>query len=69
MASESRQVLVTTHNPDFLDELQPNEVILCDKEEGFTKTRQASDVDEIDSFRKTYRLGELWVQGTLGGIP
>ena len=68
-ASETRQVLVTTHNPDFLDELEPEEVILCDKEEGFTILRHASDVAEIKSFRKHFRLGELWEQGTLGGIP
>lgn len=68
-ASQSSQVLVTTHNPDFLDELEPTEVILCDKEDGITMVRQASDVAQVDSFRKHFRLGELWEQGTLGGIP
>ncbi|MBX3746676.1 MAG: AAA family ATPase [Verrucomicrobiae bacterium] len=68
-ASETRQVLVTTHNPDFLDELEPEEVLLCDKAEGFTVVRHASEVAEIKSFRKHFRLGELWEQGTLGGIP
>lgn len=69
VASEKCQIIVTTHNPAFLDYLQPDEVILCDKEDGFTKLRQASDVEQINSFRKNFRLGELWVQGTLGGIP
>jgi predicted ATPase len=68
-ASETRQVLATTHNPNFLDELEPEEVILCDKKEGFTVVRHASEVAEIKSFRKHFRLGELWEQGTLGGIP
>lgn len=68
-ASTHSQVLATTHNPDFLDELEPSEVILCDKEDGITKVRQASAVAEVDSFRKHFRLGELWEQGTLGGIP
>lgn len=68
-ASETRQVLVTTHHPDFLDELEPEEVILCDKQQGFTLVRHASDVEDIKSFRKHFRLGELWEQGTLGGIP
>lgn len=68
-ASETRQVLATTHNPNFLDELEPDEVILCDKEAGFTVIRHASEVAEITSFRKHFRLGELWEQGTLGGIP
>jgi predicted ATPase len=68
-ASEHRQVIVTTHNPDFLDFLQPEEVILCDKVDGITKVKHASDVAEIETFRKRFRLGELWEQGTLGGIP
>jgi predicted ATPase len=68
-ASETRQVLVTTHNPSFLDELEPEEVMLCDKPQGFTVVRHASEVAEIRSFRKRFRLGELWEQGTLGGIP
>ena len=43
--------------------------IMCDKTEGFTVVRHASEVAEIKSFRKHFRLGELWEQGTLGGIP
>jgi predicted ATPase len=68
-AAENRQFIVTTHNPTFLDYLEPNEVILCDKMDGFTKLIHASDIPEIKSFKKHFRLGELWVQGTLGGIP
>jgi len=68
-ASQTRQVLATTHNPDFLDALDPEEVILCDKEDGLTLVRHASDVKEIKLFRKHFRLGELWEQGRLGGIP
>jgi len=68
-ASKTRQILVTTHNPSFLDYLEPDEVILCDKQDGFTQVRRASDVDHIKTFQKHFRLGELWVQGTLGGIP
>lgn len=68
-ASERRQVIATTHNPTFLDYINPDEVVLCDKVEGFTKLRKATDVAQIEHFRKQFRLGELWIQGTLGGIP
>lgn len=68
-ASEQRQVIVTTHNPAFLDYLTPSEIILCDKLDGFTRVQRASDIEDIEQFRKHFRLGELWVQGTLGGIP
>ncbi len=63
------QFLITTHNPDFLDHLNPDEVILCDKIDGFTRTKRASDVEDIENFRKSFSLGELWIQGALGGIP
>ena len=68
-ASEHSQVVVTTHAPDLLDHLEPNEVILCDKEDGFTKLRKASSVTEIEQFRKHFSLGELWSQGAVGAVP
>ena len=68
-ASEERQLLVTTHNPEFLNCAEPEEVVLCDKKDGLTVVRKASDVEDIQAFRKHFSLGELWVQGTLGGMP
>ena len=68
-ASEHSQVVVTTHAPDLLDHLEPNEVVLCDKEDGFTKLKKASSVTDIEQFRKHFSLGELWSQGTLGAVP
>ncbi len=68
-ASEHRQLIVTTHNPAFLNYLEPDEVILCDKQDGFTKLHRATDIEQVETFRKHFHLGELWEQGTLGGIP
>ena len=68
-ASERRQILITTHNPSLLDYMNPDEVVMCDKAEGFTRVKRASDIAEIERFRQHFSLGELWVQGTLGGIP
>ena len=68
-ASAERQFLVTTHNPFFLDHLTPDELLLCDRPDGFTTIRHAADVEEIDGFKKHYSLGQLWTQGLLGGVP
>ena len=68
-ASERTQLIVTTHEPDLLDHLEPSEVILCDKEDGFTKLRKASSVADIEQFRQHFSLGELWEQGVVGAIP
>jgi predicted ATPase len=68
-ASTNRQVITTTHNPDFLDFLEPEELILCDKIDGLTNVKHASDVKNIKAFREHFRIGELWEQGRLGGVP
>ena len=68
-ASERSQLIVTTHNPDLLDHVEPTDVILCDKEDGFTKLKKASSVTDIERFRQHFSLGELWTQGVVGAIP
>ena len=67
--SERSQVIVTTHCPPLLDHLEPQEVILCDKEDGFTRLQRASNVADIDQFREHFSLGELWAQGAIGAVP
>jgi len=67
--SEQCQLIVTTHNPDLLDHVEPSEVILCDKEDGFTKLKKASSLADIERFRQHFSLGELWTQGAVGAIP
>lgn len=68
-ASARTQVIATTHNPDFLDFLAPEEVHMCDKIEGFSKIVNADTIEQVSNFRSKFRLGELWEQGVLGGIP
>ena len=68
-ASERSQLIVTTHNPDLLDHVEPTDVILCDKEDGFTKLKKASSVTDIERFRQHFSLGELWTQGVVAAIP
>ena len=63
------QMLITTHSPDFLDHLSPKEILLCDKKDGFTNITSATDIENINEFRKNFSIGELWEQGVLGGVP
>lgn len=71
VTSEERQVLVTTHCPGFLDYLEPDELLLCERDEEttFTQLVPAASRENVEIFRKRFTLGELWVQGALGGIP
>lgn len=63
------QVFATTHNPSFLDAVEPAEAILCDKVGGFTTMVSAATLPDVSAFRRSFSLGELWEQGALGGVP
>ncbi len=67
-ASERTQLLVTTHSDILIDALseKPESVIVCEKHEGSTTMNRLDPVALAD-WLKTYRLGELWTRGNLGG--
>ena len=69
--SEKRQIIATTHSPGFLDYLELDELLMCERD---AKTHctviiPAASKDNVDIFKRRFSLGELWVQGVLGGIP
>jgi len=68
-ASRKIQVLVTTHSPDLLNFLAPEDLIIVEKEGGKTRCREAKDIAGVKEALKTLGLGELWYSGHLGGVP
>lgn len=67
--SEEHQIIITTHSANFLDYLEPDELLLCERDDETTRLVRASDRENINVFRRKYTIGELWIQGQLGGIP
>lgn len=67
-ASSRSQIFVTTHSDILIDALTdtPEAVVVCEKSEGATKLRRL-DAGELEPWLEKYRLGELWVQGEIGG--
>lgn len=63
------QVLVTTHSPDLLNFLAPENLSVVEKKEGKTRCREAKDTAGVKEALKTLGLGELWHSGHLGGVP
>lgn len=68
------QVVCTTHSKALLDYLEPNEArfISRDRETGETKMRRAPT--DNPKWREVYSrfgesLGDLWMTGSLGGVP
>ena len=67
-ASARSQLLVTTHSDILVDALTdvPETVVVCEKLNGATQLRRL-DAEEIGPWVETYRLGEIWTQGEIGG--
>jgi len=67
-ATDSSQILATTHSPFFLNSMRPEEVrVLYRNESGFTESVRASDVTGIPEFLdEGALLGHLWLEGHLG---
>ena len=66
-ASEKSQLMVTTHSPDFVDGLEPEELwVLYRDEHGYTHARRASNMQGILEFKEYGALlGDLWMEGHL----
>ncbi len=60
--SEKTQVILATHSPLVINELQPDEVTVVtrSKEHG-TKATLMKDTPNFDERSKVYALGELWL--------
>ncbi len=69
-ASERSQLIVTTHSDMLVDALT-NEwwsIVVCEKRDGQTVMRRL-DEGKMAAWLETYRLGELWSSGEIGGNP
>lgn len=67
-ASQRTQLIVTTHSDILVDAMteQPESVLVCEKRNGQTQINRLSKED-LAVWLETYRLGELWMRGELGG--
>ena len=67
-ASEQTQLIVTTHSDILVDAMTdcPDAVVVCEKHEGKTEMTRLLPADLVVWLEK-YRLGQLWIDGQLGG--
>ena len=68
-ASTRTQLIVTTHSEVLVDALSssPEDVIVCEKEEGQTRMRRL-DHDSLKAWLEKYSLGQLCAAVKLGEI-
>lgn len=67
-ASKHTQIIVTTHSDILVDAMtdSPECVVVCEKQEGKTEMRRLV-ADDLKVWLEKYRLGQLWIDGQLGG--
>jgi len=66
--AEERQLIISTQSVELVNELEPEDVVVVDQEEGASTFRRFSK-DELSSWLEQYALGELWKRNVLGGRP
>jgi predicted ATPase len=64
-ASDSTQVLITTHSPHFVNGVNPEELwVLYRDDQGHTQVRQAGGMQGVREFMlEGAALGDLWMEG------
>ncbi len=68
-ASERTQLVVTTHSDMLVDAMteRPEAIVVIEKHDGKTQAKRLEANDELSEYLKTYRLGDLWLRGLVGG--
>ena len=69
-ASERSQYLVTTHSPVFVNELEPEEFVPCERRRSGASVipaRKASDTRKVVEVSEYEPMGNLWYSGSVGG--
>jgi predicted ATPase len=68
LASGRTQVIVATQSERLISTLQPEDVIVVDKEDG-SSTFKRLDKDRLSNWLEKYNLSEMWDQNIIGGQP
>ncbi|HXX24881.1 MAG TPA: AAA family ATPase [Terriglobia bacterium] len=67
-AAVRTQVIVATHSPHIVAKLDPDQVIVTEKENGETRLERLSSSD-LEKWLRDFNLADLWLAGHIGGRP
>jgi predicted ATPase len=65
-AERNRQILVATHSPVLISQFGSNEIIAAELEEGRTRLRRLSEIEDIRDLLDEYAAGSLYMSETIG---
>jgi predicted ATPase len=67
-ASHHTQVLISTQSSSFLDNFDPEDVVVVSRE-GNESQFTRPDAEQIEKWLEEYSLGEVWEKNVIGGGP
>ena len=67
-ASQKTQLIVATHSDRLIRFLNPEEVLVCDAEDGLT-TMRWGDSFNLEHWLEEYSLDQVWAMNLMGGRP
>ena len=67
-AAARTQLIVATHSPQIVAGLEPEQVIVAEKEKGETHLTRLESRD-LDKWLNEFNLSDLWLAGHFGGRP
>lgn len=68
MASKDSQIIIATQSPRLLDEFDPHDVLVAERE-GMATQIQRLDPKPLRPWLEDYSLGQLWEKNVIGGRP
>jgi predicted ATPase len=67
-SAHETQVILSTQSPLLLDQFQPEDVLVAERQDGDTHFARL-DSDRLAAWLDEYSLGQLWEKNELGGRP
>lgn len=67
-ASVRSQVLISTQSVNLVNEFEPENVIVVDREEGASVFKKL-DSQKLEEWLNNYSLGDIWEKNVIGGMP
>jgi predicted ATPase len=70
LVKSETQIIIATQSPNFVDEFDPSEVVIVEKErtENCTKLKRL-DLNSLKEWLEVYNISELWEKNVIGGKP
>lgn len=67
-ASHRSQVIVSTQSVNLVNEFEPENIIVVDRDQG-ASIFNTLEADKLEEWLNNYSLGDIWEKNVIGGMP